>query len=215
MDPPPTPTANPVSSSVMTPVSPPKLCRAMTGNSARKVAPMAQNQDRPRMLSHTARLARAVRSRASVSRGTFQPMRSPGAAGAERGTSSAAARPSTAMASPAAETMAGPSCNPISTPPAMVPARMAPNVPASIRALPDSSSASRNCSGRMPYFRGPKNAACTPRPNSTANRAGTLPDRKPQAARARMTASNPLVSWISRDLSSLSANWPAMAENRA
>ena len=148
MDPPPTPAAKPVSSRVMTWAPPLKSCLAMTGNSVRNVAPTVQNQDRPRMLSHTGRLARAARSRARVSAGTFQPIRRPGAAGDARGTRSAASqarRRPPAARPPRPRPGRRPSS--MSWPPAMVPARMAAKVPASMSALPDSSSPGRRCSG--------------------------------------------------------------------
>ena len=213
MDPPPTPTANPASSSVTTRLSAPNSSFASTGNSARNVAPMVQNQDRPRMHSHTARLARAVRSRAYVSVTTFQPIRSPGDAGRAAGTANAAAAPATATSSPAPATQAGPSARPISTPPAMVPARMPPNVPASTSALPRTSSRVASKSGSSPYLSGLKNAACVPSPNRTAIKAGTLPARNPQPASSINATSASLFSRSTRALSYRSANCPASDEN--
>ena len=142
----------------------------------------------------------------------FQPLGSPGSAGAASGTRHAAASPAKAITTPRPETICAPDPSMISAPPRMVPSRMPRNVPASISPLPATSSPSPRWVGRMAYLSGEKNVACRPNPNSTANSAGRLPVRKPAVAASISSTSHSLVSRISRDFSPRSAICPAVAE---
>ena len=79
-------------------------------------------------------------------------------------------------------------------PPAIVPARIARKVEASISPFPATSSRSAKWSGSIPYLNGPNIVACTPSPNSTASSPGTLPVRNAQAARPISSTSAALVA---------------------
>lgn len=214
-EPAPTPTEKKASMRVNTGGSACRSSRTSVGNSASRVAPSVQNQLSPSKDSQTGRWARAARSSAAVSRGRFQPRRRPSAWDGARGTSAALATPAKATAIPAAETMAGPCSNPNRALPATVPARMPRKVPASTRPLPATSSCSARWLGRMAYFSGPKNVACTPNPNSTANSRGVLPSRNPAAASAMSATSASLTTRMVRDFSNRSATCPAVADSSA
>ena len=66
-------------------------------------------------------------------------------------------------------------------PPRIVPRRIARNVPASMSALPATSSSARRCCGSSAYLIGPKTVECVPRQKSEAKSSGTLPSHSPQA----------------------------------
>ena len=212
-EPVPTPTEKNASMRVNTGSAACRSSRTRVGSSVSSVAPTTQNQLRPRMQSQTGRLARATRSSRAVSVAGFQPMRRSGAALGACGMNRALTTPPAANRRPRAETIAGPWSMPNSALPAMVPARMPRKVPASISPLPDTSSASARWTGRIAYFSGPKNVACTPRPNNTANSRGVLASQKPRAAAAMSATSASLTQRIVRAFSNRSAICPAVAES--
>ena len=213
IEPAPTPTEKNVSISVNTGASASMPRRTSVGSSASMVAPITQNQLKPSRHSQTWRLARAEASSSPVSRSTFQPMRRPAAWHGARGTSMALATPPTAITRPATETITAPCGSTNSALPAMVPARMPTNVPASTSPLPATSSRAPRWLGRMPYLSGLKNVACTPSPNSTANSSGVLSSRNPAAASAISGISTSFTITMVRDFSNRSANCPAVAES--
>ncbi len=178
-EPAPTPTEKKASISVTTCASAPMSSRTRVGSSASRVAPTTQNQLSPSRQSQTGRLARAVRSRPPVSRARFQPIRRSGASEGARGIIRRAAMPPARSAARRPRRSPGRRGSTNSAPPAMVPTRMPRKVPASTRPLPATSSSSARWLGRIAYFSGLKNVACTPRPNSTPNSSGMLPVRTP------------------------------------
>ena len=99
-------------------------------------------------------------------------------------------------------------------PPKIVPSRMAAKVPVSSRALPATSSSSARCWGRMAYFEGPKKADWAPSSSSTANSSQAFPHSQAAAPADMITISASLMRRISRDLSILSAIWPADVDSR-
>ncbi len=182
MEPMPTPIANTLSNSVSTLLLACSVSRATTGNSVSSVAPIVQNQDRPRSDSQIGRIAAAWRSTFVVSDSRLSDRRSVGSAAGTLGRNHAAARPISDSATPVALTTAAPFDSSISAPPATVPMTMARKVVASITPLPATSSSAARCSGRMPYLTGPNRVACTPSKNSTASKPETLAVRKVAAA---------------------------------
>src|SRR4051812_7815125 len=96
----------------------------------------------------------------------------------------------------------------------MVPRRIARNVPASISALPATSSSSRRCCGSSEYLIGPKTVECVPRQNSDAKSTGTLPSQSPQAPSDMMPISASLTTRAILDLSIRSASVPEAPEKR-
>jgi hypothetical protein len=91
-----------------------------------------------------------------VSMYRFQLTLRSGVAGLAGGMKRLAAQPASARTSSMADTIAVPPSARISSPPAMVPSRMARKVPASSRALAPTSSCSLRCSGSRPYLSGLK-----------------------------------------------------------
>ena len=85
MEPTPTPIANTDRSSVSTVPSECSVSRATTGNSVISVAPMVQNQDRPRSESQIGRIDAAWRTTRQVSANRFGVMRSDGSAAGDGG----------------------------------------------------------------------------------------------------------------------------------
>ena len=98
--------------------------------------------------------------------------------------------------------------------PAMVPSRIATNVPICTMALPPTSSVASRCWGSTAYFSGPKKVDCVPSRNSAANSAGTLCEKSAMPASAATPISPSFTKRISRAFSNLSAKTPAVAENR-
>ena len=137
-----------------------------------------------------------------------------GAAGPALGMKKAPATPAAATAITVPATISRPPSTPTIMPPKMVPIKMARKVPVSISALPPTSSSSRRWSGRMLYFSGPKKADWVPIRNSTNISSHTFSSRKPTPASPMTAISIILTNRIRRDFSSLSANCPAIAENR-
>ncbi len=107
-----------------------------------------------------------------------------------------------------------PSPLPASRPPSRVPSRMATKVPASISALPPTSSSLFRCCGRIAYLTGPNSVECRPSRNSATKSTARLCTRKPAPATSTMPISSSLTSRASAALSYLSASCPAVAENR-
>ena len=101
-----------------------------------------------------------------------------------------------------------------SSPPHKVPTRIETKVPASTSALPPTSSSSRRCCGKMAYLTGPKKVDCKPSRKRQAISRGRLCSQKPAATRSMMAISSALTRRASSALSYLSANCPAVAENR-
>ena len=87
------------------------------------------------------------------------------------------------------------------------------NVPASTSPLPATNSSSFRWLGKIPYFSGEKNVACTPNPNSTANSTGIDPIQNPTAASAISPSSQIFTIRMLRDFSNRSANCPAVADS--
>ena len=84
-------------------------------------------------------------------------MRSDGFSGSVRGTNRLVTQPATAITMTIAAIQVWPvTPAAITTPPAMVPSRIARKVPVSTRALPPTNSSSCRSCGRMLYFTGPK-----------------------------------------------------------
>ena len=77
----------------------------------------------------------------------------------------------------------------ISNPPAMVPSNIPRKVPASIRALPSTSSPVASSSGKIAYLTGPKNVACTPSRNNIASWKPIWPKASDSAASSMMPIS--------------------------
>ena len=161
-----------------------------------------------------ARLSAAWTTMRRVSARMFGLTLRSGAAAAARGIKKLAAHPASANPMRLAETTSIPRSVRINRPPAMVPARIAKKVPASIRPLPPISSSSARRSGRMPYFSGPKNVDWVPIRNRTAIRKPASPMKNPAAANPMIGISQNLTRRISRAFSYLSASCPANAENR-
>ena len=104
--------------------------------------------------------------------------------------------------------------NATNTPPAIVPTRIATNVPDSTNALPPtSSSLARDC-GMMAYFTGPKSVECKPIRNSEMKSTPRFAVTNPNAASAITTISKIFTPRITRVFSYLSASCPANAENK-
>ena len=122
--------------------------------------------------------------------------------------------PAAATSMPPSAIHAGCSTEPANKPPASVPIKIATKVPASISALPPTSSVSCRCCGRMAYLTGPNSVECRPSKNSAPISTDRLCRKKPMAATPMMTISSTLTNRASNALSYLSASCPAVAENR-
>ena len=108
----------------------------------------------------------------------------------------------------------GPSLRAMSTPPTIVPARIASDVPVSTSPFPPTSSSSLSIRGRIEYLTGPKSVDCRPKRKRVASRSATLRCMNPIAPRIAMAISSSFVARMTRALSYLSASCPAVAENR-
>ncbi len=148
----------------------------------------------------------ACRMTRAVAANRFQCAAPPRAAGVVDGIPRLAAQAANATATISPATAAEP-CRVAITMPAIVPKRIAINVPASTSALPSSSSSGARRSGRIAYLSGPKNAATIPIVNSSASSTAALPASTPAAAIS-------LIRRIIDALSDWSAIWPAVAEHR-
>ena len=139
---------------------------------------------------------------------------SPGSGGGASGMPRLLTKPAMAVARQPALIHTVPFSIPASSPPHSVPMRMATKVPASISALPPTSSSVCRCCGRMAYFTGPNKVEWQPIKNSPKSRTLRLCSQKPRPAMSMMTTSRTLTSRASVALSYLSASCPAEAENR-
>ena len=97
----------------------------------------------------------------------------------------------------------------------MVPIRIARNVPASISPLPLANSPARSCTGRIAYFTGPKNAECTPNPNSTPISSHGSSVSNPTEPSTISPISHSFTQRISPAITLRSASSPASEENSA
>jgi hypothetical protein len=96
-----------------------------------------------------------------------------------------------------------------------VPTRIATKVPASINALPPTSSSFFRCCGRIAYFTGPNSVECRPSRNSPSEKHGEAVQPEAGAADQHDGDFQQLDHAApARDLSYLSASCPAVAENR-
>ena len=102
----------------------------------------------------------------------------------------------------------------ISNPPAIVPIRMARNVPPSTYPFAVTSSSFCTSWGRMLYFTGPKKAAWVPSRNSIASMNGTCSPASASPAAAMRINSAALSICTRRVFSNRSTMTPAVAENR-
>ncbi len=152
-EPRPMPIENTASSSVTTFWSPPSTLRAKAKNEVRKVAPTNHSHEMPSRLRNTARWLLASFRLRQVSETGFQLMRRSGCEAGDTGTPRAVSQPPTAITRQATPVSAGPTSSPsrvklASSPPPMVPIRMATKVPISTRPLPPTSSEACRCCGR-------------------------------------------------------------------
>src|SRR5262245_49201168 len=215
MHPRPTPSEKTVSSSVTTCSSPPRTSCPSPGNCASATAPKNQNHEMPRIDRNTECVSRATPIIRQVSRIGFQRMRMVGSSAGASGIARATVQPASAIPITAAETTVGPVPGiATSTPPRMVPSRIARNVPSSTRALPATSSVSARCCGRMLYFAGPKSVECTPIMKRAPSRMVTLPSWKPMAPTHMIAISSSLTLRMMRPFSKRAESCPEVAENR-
>jgi hypothetical protein len=94
----------------------------------------------------------------------------------------------------------------ISTPPRIVPIRIATNVPISMSALPPMSSSSARCCGRMLYFTGPNSVEWMPMQKRQVIRIGALASQKPIAPTHMIPISSSFTARMIRVFSILSAS---------
>ena len=128
----------------------------------------------PRIERNRTRSRRASAMSRAVAAMKFQPMRARTSAGCVAGIAWLLPQAATATATISPAISFAP-CSPAISIPAMVPKRIARNVPASTSALPSSRSSRPSRSGRIAYLSGPKNAASIPITNSSASiSAGAL-----------------------------------------
>src|SRR5262245_46959938 len=215
MHPRPTPSEKTVSSSVTTCSSPPRTSCPSPGNCASATAPKNQNHEMPRIDRNTECVSRATPIIGQVSRIGFQRMRMVGSSAGASGIECATIQPASAIPITVAETTAGPLPGIAkSTPPRMVPSRIARNVPSSTRALPATSSVSSRCCGRMLYFTGPNSVECTPIMKSAPSRMVTLRRWKPTAPTHMIAISRSLTARMMRPFSKRAESCPEVAEKR-
>ena len=99
-------------------------------------------------------------------------------------------------------------------PPAIVPRRIARNVPASMSALPATSSSLRRCWGSSAYLIGPKTVECVPRQNNDVSSNGMLCCHNPHAPIIMIAISATFTHRAIAALSTRSASVPDAPENR-
>ena len=132
----------------------------------------------------------------------FQLSRSVGSVAGASGMAWLTRQPRPASTTTATATASGPSgLMPISTPPTIVPTRIAPKVPDSTSALPPTNSRLSSACGRMPYLSGPKSVDCNPIRKRQTKSSARLPVTKAKAATAMTATSSSLVQRISIDFS--------------
>ena len=148
----------------------------------------------PSIDSHTMRLPYANLRLCALSVNGFQLMARSGATDGVCGMPRLTSQPATAMTIAAAPAYSGPPGT-IATrrPPAIVPSRIATNVPISTRPLPPISSSGFKCCGRIEYLTGPKIVECTPISASARKRSGRLCRQKPIAPTTMIAISKTLM----------------------
>src|SRR5882757_4102051 len=158
-EPTPTPIEKAARNRITTPLSAPSVDLAKDGSCDNETAPTSQNQDAPRIDNRTSRRSHAWRKIPAVAAARFQLTRRVGADAGAKGSRRLAANPKAAQPSSRTQHAAGPHAMATARPPAIVPRRIDRKVPASINALPSTSSAVARCCGMRAYLTGLENAA--------------------------------------------------------
>ncbi len=187
---------------------------AKSGSSAMIVAPKVQNHEIASTGSSRSRRRTMCITTAKESAKSRGFGRSVPAAGGAGGIRRAVTVPITAHTTPMTPTMAGPPVIRTTLPPMIVPSRIDRKVPASIRALPATSSSSRRCWGSSAYLIGPNTVEWVPSANTAASSSGTLASHRPRPPSAMMPISTILTQRAIAALSTRSASVPDTPENR-
>ncbi len=169
----------------------------------------------PSIDSQTTRLPCAKRRFFHVSVNGFQLIARSGATAGVTGIARLTSQPATATAIASAPASTGPfGSTATSRPPAIVPSRIATNVPISTRPLPPTSSSvlQRLRQDRVLDRAEQRRVHAHQRQRGEQQRAGCA--ARSRRSRSTMIAiSNSLMKRMSRDFSYLSASWPAVAES--
>ncbi len=220
----PTPTAKSASISVTTCSLANSTSLASVGSPETIVAPNSQNHEIARIGIRSARRLTTCTTTDTESRIKCGRVAPRSGAGGAAGMARAVKAPSVAAVIPQTPTTSAPLATRTTLPPRMVPSRIARNVPASMSALPatssssrrccGSSSSSRRCCGSSAYLMGPKTVECVPRQNSAPSSAGTLCCQSPHAPSAMIAISAIFTQRAIAALSVRSASVPDAPEKR-
>ena len=148
----------------------------------------------PSIDSQTTRLPWAKRRFFHVSVSGFQLILRSGATAGVNGMPRLTRYPANATATATLPAMTGPAPAMATTsPPAIVPSRIATNVPISTRPLPPTSSSGFRCCGRIAYLTGPNSVECTPISASATISSVRLRCQKPARPITMIAISNSLM----------------------